>query len=134
METEIINKTAYEWHEMTNTVLKSKKFSLIVLQNLLKETYMVLTEYHKAALVPKEVSKLLSEMEDFLHFITIMDDKDLYIDFYYYQCISNIISALKKGFFDGVYEYSFPKLKILDVENNEILIDFEKAFFTQKDC
>lgn len=130
MELESVNKTTYEWQEMTNIILDSKKFSLTVLQNLLKETYMVLTEYHKAPLVPKEVSKLLSEMEGFLYFITITDDKDLCIDFYYYQYISAIIAALKKGFFNGVYEYSFPKLKILDGKNNEILIDFEKDYFT----
>lgn len=129
MELKIINKTTYEWHEMTNIILGSKKFSLTVLQNLLKETYMVLTEYHKAPLVPKEVSKLLSEMEGFLYFITIMDDKDLCIDFYYYQYISAIIAALKKGFFNGVYEYTFPKLKILDAKDNEMLIDFETNIF-----
>ena len=130
MELEIINKTTYEWHEMTNIILDSKKFSLTVLQNLLKETYVILTEYHRESLVPKEISKLLSEMEGFLYFITIMDEKDLYMDFYYYQYISGIIAALKKGFFNGVYEYSFPKLKILDGKNNGILIDFEKDFFT----
>ena len=129
MELERINKTTYEWQEMTNIILDSKKFSLTVLQNLLKETYVILTEYHRESLVPKEISKLLLEMESFLYFITIMDGKDLCIDFHYYQYISAIIDALKKGFFNGEYEYSFPKLKILDAKDNEILIDFETNIF-----
>lgn len=129
MELESINKTTYEWQEMTNIILDSKRFSLTIIQKLLKETYMVLTKYHKTPLVPKEISKLLSEMEGFLYFMTIMDDKDLCVDFYYYQYISAIIASLKKGFFNGVYEYTFPKLKILDAKDNEILIDFETNIF-----
>ena len=130
MEIETINKTICDWQEMTHTILDPKKFSLTILQQVFKETYIILTEYHRAALIPKDVSKLLLEMDDFLHFITIIDNKELCIDFYYYQYIAAINTALKKGFFNSNYKYSFPQLNIVDAKNNEIIIDFDTNVFT----
>ena len=129
MKSEIITLTAYKWHEMTNIVLDLKKFSLEDVQSLLKDTYTILTSYHKEQLVPKEISKLLLEMDEFLYFITIMDNEDLCIDLKLYQYISSITDALKCGFFKGEYEYSFPKLRIRDPKNNELIIDFDTNIF-----
>ena len=130
MKLETINSVTGKWQEMTNIVLDLKRFSLEDVQSLLKDTYTILTTYHKEQLVPKEISKLILEMNEFLYFITIMDNEDLCIDLNLYQYISSITDALKRGFFKGEYEYDFPKLKILDSKKNEIIIDFGTNIFS----
>ena len=60
MNTGFINVIVDEWCEMTNIVLDLKELSFSKIQNLLKGTYEILTEYHKDKLIPKEISKLLS--------------------------------------------------------------------------
>ena len=129
MELERINKTIDKWLEMTDTVLDLEKFSLAKMQDLLEETYKILIVYHKEALVPKEISKLLLEMDSLLYFTSLMEDKEVGIDFYHCQHISAIVEALKEGFFDGEYKSAFPNLRIFDVDNNEITIDFETNIF-----
>ncbi|MGN0538358.1 MAG: hypothetical protein ACI4KI_00710 [Candidatus Fimenecus sp.] len=129
MKLETINSAINKWQDMTNAVLDLKMFSLEDMQSLLKKTYLVLTTYHKESLVPKEISKLLLEMDGLLYFITIMDSEDLCIDLYLYQYISYIINALKSGFFKGEYECPFPKLRIFDAKNNELIIDFDTNIF-----
>ncbi len=102
------------------------------MQNLLKETYQTLITFHKDELIPKEISKLLLEMDNFLYFTSLMENKEVGIDFYNYQYISSIVTALKKGFFEADYTCDFPKLKIKDSNENEVLIDFEMDIFNEK--
>ena len=47
MELEKINNKISQWPDMTHTVFELKKLSLEDMQTLLKETYLILTTYHK---------------------------------------------------------------------------------------
>ena len=83
MNTGFINAIVDEWCEMTNIVLDLKELSFSKIQNLLKETYEILTEYHKEKLIPKEISKLLLEVDSFLYFTSLMEENEKGIDFYH---------------------------------------------------
>ena len=124
MELKRINNAILTWQAMTNIVLDLRKISSPDMHNLLRETYFILNFYRSSALIPKEVSKLLLEMDDFLYFASLMENKEVGIDFYNYKYIYLIITALKKGFYESEYGCDFPKLKIIDVHKNEIIIDF----------
>ena len=54
-----------------------------------------------------------------------MEANEKGVDFYHYQYISNIASALKIGFFKGEYEEPFPNLKVYDSEQSATVVDFE---------
>ena len=130
MNTGFINVIVDEWCEMTNIVLDLKELSFSKIQNLLKGTYEILTEYHKEKLIPKEISKLLLEVDSFLYFTSLMEENEKGVDFYHFQYISSIFEAMKKGFFNSEYTHAFPELKISDIKNNEHIINFETDIFT----
>ena len=117
------------WEAMTSAVLKLEKLSRPEMQVLLSETYQALRKFYQDKLVPKEISKVLLGIDDFLYFASLMEEKDVGIDFYNYQYISSIVAALKKGFFEADYGCDFPELKVLDKNNNEYSINFETDIF-----
>lgn len=119
------------WEAMTSAVLKLEKLSLPEMQVLLSETYQALRKFYQDKLVPKEISRILLGMEDFLYFAALMEEKEVGIDFYNYQCMSSIVAALKKGFFNADYGCDFPELKVLDKNNNEYLLNFETDIFSK---
>ena len=129
MELERIDLLINQWKEMTYAVLNLKKISLSEMQELLKETYKLLIKFHKQEVIPKELCKLLLEMDGFLYFSSLMEDKEVGIAFYHYQTVSLIVDAFKKGFFNGEYICSYPELEIIDAKKNTIIIDFEKEIF-----
>ena len=125
MEPKKIYNTINKWQEMTHTVFELKKLSLEDMQTLLKETYLILTTYHKDCLIPKEISKLFLEIEDFLYFSSLMEEKENGLGFYHWQELFHLVKALEKGFFEGKYSCDYPKLIITDVVDNDLLIDLE---------
>lgn len=125
MTIKTINSVIGKWEEMTHTVFELKNFSLEDMQTLLKETYLILTTYHKDSLIPKEISKLFLEIEGFLYFSSLMEEKENGFGFYHWQEIFHLIKALEKGFFEGKYSCDYPKLIITDVLDNDLLIDLE---------
>ena len=129
MENKELKQIAYNWKSMTDTVLDLEKFSLSEMQILLSDTYKALRTYHKENVAPKEVSNILLEMYEFLYFTSLMEEKEVGVDFYQYQYISSIVAALRKGFFEADYRCEFPELKILDKNNNEFIINFENDIF-----
>ena len=129
MENKELKQIAYNWKSMTDTVLDLEKFSLSEMQILLSDTYKALRTYHKENVAPKEVSNILLEMYEFLYFTSLMEEKEVGVDFYQYQYISSIVAALRKGFFEADYRCEFPELKILDKNNNEFMINFENDIF-----
>ena len=129
MENKELKQITYNWKSMTDTVLDLEKFSLSEMQILLSDTYQVLRTYHKENVTPKEVSNILLEMYEFLYFTSLMEEKEVGVNFYQYQYISSIVAALRKGFFEADYRCEFPELKILDKNNNEFIIDFENDIF-----
>ena len=129
MENKELKQITYNWKSMTDTVLDLEKFSLSEMQILLSDTYQVLRTYHKENVTPKEVSNILLEMYEFLYFTSLMEEKEVGVNFYQYQYISSIVAALRKGFFEADYRCEFPELKILDKNNNEFMINFENDIF-----
>lgn len=129
MENNELKQIAYNWKSMTDTVLDLEKFSLSEMQILLSDTYKALRTYHKENVAPKEVSNILLEMYEFLYFTSLMEEKEVGVNFYQYQYISSIVAALRKGFFEADYRCEFPELKILDKNNNEFIINFENDIF-----
>lgn len=123
-------RIAREWDETTHTVLDLEKFSLTEMQVLLKETYIVLTAFHKEQFIPKGISKILLNMDSFLYFVSLMEDNEA-VNFCCYQKISAIVDALKVGFFQGAYARSFPKLLVGDCENNYYVVDMESNFLQE---
>lgn len=129
MKNKELKQIAYNWKSMTDTVLDLEKFSLSEMQILLSDTYKALRTYHKENVIPKEVSNILLEMYEFLYFTSLMEEKEVGVNFYQYQYISSIVAALRKGFFEADYRCEFPELKILDKNNNEFIINFENDIF-----
>lgn len=129
MENKELKQIAYNWKSMTDTVLDLEKFSLSEMQILLSDTYKALRTYHKEDAAPKEVSNILLEMYEFLYFTSLMEEKEVGVNFYQYQYISSIVAALRKGFFEADYDCDFPGLKVLDKDGNEIMINFETDIF-----
>ena len=121
-----LERIAREWDELTHTVLDLDKFALAEVQSLLKDTYTVLTVFHKEQFIPKGISKILLNMDEFLYFTSLMEEKEVGLDFYQYQLISSIVSTLKTGFFGAKYEYEFPRLKVKQGETDVFIFDFGK--------
>lgn len=119
--TDITNK----WTDTTHQVLDLEEVSKTTVRQLLKETYRMLTDYHKLGLVPKEIIALFLEMEDFLNFTSIMEGVEKEENFYNWQENFCIIKALEKGFLEGKYEYNFPKLIITTLSKKKLLVDFD---------
>ena len=132
MTNEELQQITSAWKSMTYTVLDLEKFSLSAMQKLLDKTYQALREHYKNKSAPKEVTNILLEMYEFLYFTSLMEEKEVGIDFYHYQYISSIVAALRKGFFESDYGCDFPELKIFDINNNEFLINFENDIFNIK--
>ena len=125
MEKEYLSSITEQWEQMTSTVLDLRKISANTLQNLLKETYEALRFYCKEELIPKEISRILLEMDGFLYFTSMFENNEVGIDFYLYQVIQKIVDALKRGFFNADYGCDFPKLNMLDAYNKPFVFDFE---------
>ena len=112
-----------EWKDITSVVMSLDELPRTKVQQLLKETYRMLTDYHKLGLVPKEIIALFLEMEDFLYFTSIMEGVEKEENFYNWQENFCIIKALEKGFLEGEYECDFPKLIIRS--KKKLLVDFD---------
>ena len=132
MTNEELQQITSAWKSMSYTVLDLEKFSLSEMQKLLDKTYQALREHYKNKSAPKEVTNILLEMYEFLYFASLIEEKEVGVDFYHYQYISSIVAALRKGFFESDYGCDFPELKIFDINNNEFLINFENDIFNIK--
>ena len=127
MEEKVLIQLTTQWSRMTGLVLELRKIPSAELQRLLKETYRVLRFYCEDNLVPKEISKILLEMDEFLYFASLFEKKEVEIDFYFYQVMHMIVEILKEGFFKGKYECEYPILKTSDLSNNSLVLDFENG-------
>ena len=123
MEYKALEQIANEWQQMTSTVMDLQDISLSEIQGLLKDTYQALTAFHNDVLIPKEVCKILLEMEDFLYFASLMEEKEVGESFYHWREIFVISTALKTGFLEGKYECEFPHLQVCDDKENVHIID-----------
>ena len=114
------------WQQMTHTALDLKQIPSAKLQALLKETYALLTAVCKDELVPREVTRVFLEIEDFIYFAFLMEDKEVGDDFYCYRKLNAIVNALKEGFLNGAYPLLFPLLELKGNHDKPIVFDFNK--------
>ena len=127
MGQEELERIAKQWDEMTHRVLDLQKFSFAEMRNLLRDTYVVLTAFHKDQFVPKQISRILLNMDEFLYFTSLMEGNEVAVDFYRYQALSSVIAALKAGFFAAEYAYTYPRLQICDPKGMSHIVDLEKV-------
>lgn len=128
MSLERITRVTEGWQEMTHKVLNIKDISPTDIENLLKETYMILTTYHKDTLIPKELTKLLLEIRDFNEISSAIEFAEKPSGYYHSLDVCVVVDALKTGFLEGKYECEFPKLKIYDLNKNGHIIDLRDKF------
>jgi len=95
MEIKKIEQLIYEWHTVTGEVIGFEKIDFKRIHKLFKESYDVIEEFSKEKLVPKEISDLLIEMNDFGWWVSDLDETPLHE---FYQEIINLVTALKKYF------------------------------------
>ena len=101
MEIKKIEELSCEWHELTDKVIELKKIDLLRLQKLFQNSYDVIEEFRKDQLIPKEISKLLLEMNEFSWWVYDLDKTPLHE---FYQGILTLISALNEHFFVCDYD------------------------------
>lgn len=118
------------WNDLIGDILALEPFDFKELQDLLKETYLILRKYHKDELIPKEVAQIFIAMEEVFYFASALEDEK--INNYYSTYLHSIMMALKEGFFDGEYPCAYPRLSILDLYDHEIIIDFDKNIFEEE--
>ena len=100
MEVRKIEDLSYEWYKITDLVIRFENIDFGKLQNLFRETYNVIEEFSKEKFVPKQMSGLLLEMNEFDWWVGSLDDTPLHE---FYQEIGSLISALKKYFLTRDY-------------------------------
>ena len=95
MEIQKIEQLSYEWHTVTGEVIGFEKIDFSRLHKLFKESYDVIEEFSKEKLVPKEISDLLIEMNDFGWWVSDLDETPLHR---YHQEIVSMMYELKGMF------------------------------------
>ena len=134
MEQAVMEWVCAGWDDMSCAVLREQELPLDEIKRLLKNTYLVLTDYHKDACVPKEVCKILLNMNDFVSYAVLMEDRDeVPAGFYHFEDIFLIIEAMKNGFFAGSYSYQYPKLEVRDHASHAYVVDLISGSLEQLD-
>lgn len=131
METVKIKQIAADWVAFTRIVLSKNGIPSGEIRELFKRTYEVLYHYYKDALIPKEVSEMLLEMDGFFYFASLITSKEYNDDPELYQAAFSVAEALKEGFFDGNYKYAYPVLAVCDPVGNEQKIDLENGYIEE---
>lgn len=121
-----------EWSDMSDKALSLKEITLTEMQGLLRETYEVLQFYNKFGFVPKEVLKLLFEMDHYIYFSTIMRDEITNDSFHYYEAVDLVVKAIETAFFEEEQEYKYPELKVYNWMTEETrIVNLEKDYLSE---
>ena len=127
-EQEELESIAEQWSEITMYVLNLQELPIGELQLLLYDTYRALTQFHKQSLIPKEITKILLNIEEYLYFASLMEEQDVPAGYYCHRQVYVIAKALQEGFFNAAYAYAFPQLQIFDDFQNAHVINLERNF------
>ena len=95
MELTKIDRLIHKWNALTDEVIALNEIELTEVQNLFRETYEILDVYSKDELVPKFISKLLLEMNDFAWWVYDQPQSPLHK---HYQDILSLVMILNKHF------------------------------------
>ena len=95
MELKKIEKLTHDWHSASWKVIEFENPGLAKIRKLSKEAYGFIEKYSTEKLVPKEITGLLLEMQDFAWWVSDLDETPLH---YLYQEIVSLVFELKKYF------------------------------------
>ncbi len=101
-----IIKAAEGFEALTASLLDTKEQKAAETAPLLADTVRAAMTYKKEELIPKELCRLLLGLDEYLYFASFVEQGEL-LDFYCYQAVSNIASAIKNGLFKGEFECIF---------------------------
>ena len=101
MELKTIKKLTGSWIEATGTVIRFENPDRLKIATLFQETYDLLDQYSKIELVPKEISALLIEMNEFSWWVSNLEDTPTHS---FYQEITTLVYALNKFFLTRDYD------------------------------
>lgn len=101
MELKTIKKLTDAWIEVTGAVIRFENPDRSKIATLFQETYALLDQYSKKELVPKEISGLLIEMNEFSWWVSNIEDAPAHI---LYQEITTLVYALNKYFLTRDYD------------------------------
>lgn len=126
MENKILTINAKKWFNLTEQMLDEKVVPYKEIQIVLKDSFYILNEYRKQNQVPKEISRILLNIKDFLKEVSMVEFFDEFSTFSSYPALYSMTVALEKGFFNEKDNYKYPKLEV-EFDNGKIQIfDFEK--------
>lgn len=130
MEQEKLEALNQRWEDMVGQALVMKEMSLNLMQALLRDTYAALFAYQKQDMVPAILLKIVWNIQDFLEFAGMIEEKELYENWFCRFDISSVVYALREGFFDG-YAVAYPKLQlsegwVIDMETDFLPIAIEE--------
>lgn len=119
MEIQKIEKLSCEWHELTDKVIEFQEIDLLRLQELFRNSYDVIEAFRKDQLIPKAISKLFLEMNDFAWWVYDLDKTPLHE---FYQGILTLISALNEHFFVCDYDVKAITEAIAKISDGEFQV------------
>ena len=96
MELKKISEIAHSWQSVTWEVIEFKKPTPSKINQLFNETYELLAEYSTKDDVPKGISKVLLEMNEFCWWVSDLDETPLHK---HYQELYTLACELNKSFF-----------------------------------
>lgn len=127
MEWHIWKGIAYVWDRMATTVSCHSRVPLKKMQRLLRETYKVLTLFHKENYAPKGVSNILLFMDDYLHRASWAIDQAegdaKAIAWSQYGILYDMVISLKDCYFAGEYKAAYPVLSVHNSLKDKYLFD-----------
>ena len=128
MEHEELKSIADRWERMTILILSLQELSIAEMQALLCDTYRALTQFHKEPLIPKAITRILLNIEEYLYFASLLEEKEVPEGYYCCRQVYLIVRSFKEGFFNAEYSHIFPQLQIFDDFRNAHVINLKGNF------
>lgn len=126
-----IENLVSEWNDASTKLLVNKEYQIPQIEELLRETYRLCTEYKDADSVPKEFCKLFIHTTIFSGYLA--DALDINADTTpsdgaEYDAITNIMDEIEYGFLSGNYESDFPYISVDNNNCKPYVLNLEEAF------
>ena len=131
MNNKRICELAAGWEQATYNIFHDRTVKLQEIEENLRNTYRICTEYHNKEMVPKEMIRLFKEINRFLEYLKVVYDIDELStpsDSAVYNAIGFVIDEIEEGFYNGKYECKFPYIEVYDSNVNTHLLDVEGDF------
>ena len=120
-----------KWEEATNAILADGVYQIPVVEELLRETYRLCTEYKDENLIPKAFFKMFLHIKRFVDGLAVaccLDELTTPSDAAEYDGIAAILDAITYGFYTENYERAYPYICVDNNENKAYKLNVEEAF------